>query len=382
MSSDNNIGFTRNSGRGTLDLIQSCLVTIILCTWYIQRLQFVGQPPHQTTTLRRKIFWFLITLLCPEYIAWIAFDQWQRARKYSEVQELGHNDWTMQHGFYVDMGCFEIDVEDCSDSLPGLEENLDIIKIDGGFRFTIRLEDLISLMRANLISAPDIGTNDLKERDKSDQFARTITFLQILNFAGQFFSRLGYHLPISALELSTIAFVCPAMLVEYFWWYKPLDLRTGTLVKLDAKKNEQFISICSGLRFNSPEQDLAEWSKGDFALFFDRLAESTTNTKVALGLLIALLTNGIHILAWNNSFPSEMEQLLWRIASTAICGAILLLWIGTNVRIKPVRLALCSSSIVFYLLCRLFIMVETFVALRSVPESLYQTVPWPWWNFI
>jgi len=324
----------------------------------------------------KKAFWFTITLLCPEYVVWIAFEQWQRARRYREVQKLGYDDWTMQHGFYIDMGCFQVELKGKSASLPAGKENRDIIELEDGFRFTIRLEDLISLIKADLLSAPDINTHDLEERNKNDQFARVITSLQVLYFVFQFFGRLGYHLPISTLELSTIAFVCSAVLIEYFWWDKPLGLRTGTVLKLDPEKNERFISMFPKLRFDTPEQNLAEWGKCDFALFFDRLKESDINTQLAYGLLTAVVINGIHISAWNNSFPSETEQLLWQITSTGACGAIVLLWVGTNIRAKSIRLIICYLSTMLYWICRVYLLIAVFVGLRSVPESLYQTMSW------
>ena len=376
MQSNGNVGFTINSGRGTLDLIWSCLVTIVLCTWKVQRLQFLPWTLDGTTVFRRKAFWFIITLICPEYIVWIAFEQWCRARGYQEVQKLGYSDWTMRHGFYIDMGCFQVELKGKSASLPAGKENSDIIELDDCFRFTIRLEDLISLIKADLLSAPDISTHELDERNQNDQFARVITSLQVLYFVSQFFGRLGYNLPISNLELSTIAFVCSAVLIEYFWWNKPLDLRTGTVVKLDAEKNEQFISLFPELRFNTPEQNLAEWGKGDFALFFDRLKKSNINMRFAYGLLTAVLINSIHISVWNNSFPSETEQLLWQITSTGACGAIFLLWFGTNIRAKTIKLVICSLSTMLYWICRVYLIIAVFVGLRSVPEALYQTVSW------
>jgi hypothetical protein len=309
-------------------------------------------------------------------MVWIAFEQWRRARRYREVQELGYDDWTMQHGFYIDMGCFQVGLKGKIASLQIGEQDNDITRLEDGFRFTIRLEDLLTLMKADLLSAPDICTLDLEERNKNDKFAQVITFLQVIYFAFQFFGRLGYNLPISTLELSTIAFICSALVVEYFWWDKPLDLRTATVVKLAQEKNKRFISVFPKLRFNTPEQDLAEWGKGDFALFFDRFKESGINTQFACGALTVVLINSIHISAWNNYFPSETEQFLWRITSTGACSAIFLLWAGTNIRAKTTRLVICSLSVMLYWICRVYLMIGIFVGLRSVPEALYQTVSW------
>jgi hypothetical protein len=118
MDSSDIAGFTISSGRGTLDVIWSCLATILLCTWTVQRLQFVAWTSERRTVIHRKTFWFTNTLLCPEYTVWVLFEQWQRARKYREVRKLGCNNWTMQHGFYIDMGCFQAELKGKSASLP------------------------------------------------------------------------------------------------------------------------------------------------------------------------------------------------------------------------------------------------------------------------
>jgi hypothetical protein len=120
---------------------------------------------------RKKTFWMLITLLYPEYVTWIAFEQWQRACKYKDVCKLGHKDWTIQHGFYVDMGGYQVTLEGRSPNLPVGKGNDDILELDNGVRFTIRLNDLILLVEADVLPLPDIRIHDLEERSKNDQFA-------------------------------------------------------------------------------------------------------------------------------------------------------------------------------------------------------------------
>jgi hypothetical protein len=376
MQSNSYVGFTANSGRGTLELIWSCLITVLLCTWNIQRPQFVKWSSHRSKLLGKRSFWFAITLLCPVYVVCVAFEQWWRAYKHREMRKLGYNDWTMQHGFYVDMGCFQVELHGQGANLPTASKNGDIIELDDGLRFTIRLDNLILLTKADLLSAPDISTHDLEERNKNDRLARFITYLQLLHFCFQFFSRLGFNLPISTLELSTMAFICPAALVEYLWWDKPLEMRTATIAKLDSNKNGAFICAVSKLQFRDLEQDLAEWGKGDFVLFFNRIRESYTGAQLGFGILTTVLVDGINFAAWNNSFPSETEQLLWRTMSASTCGTMIMLWIGLNIPVKSIRLGICSLSTMLYCICRIYLMISIFVGLRAVPEALYQTVPW------
>jgi hypothetical protein len=317
----------------------------------------------------------LITLLCPEYVTWIAFEQWQRACKYKDVCKLGHKDWSIQHGFYVEMGGFRVTLEGRNLELQVGKGNDDILELDDGVRFTIRLNHLILLMKADLLPLPNIRIHDLEERSKNDQFARVVTSLQVLYFVVRSFGRLGSNLPISTLEVSTLAFICCAAFIEYFWWNKPLDLRTATVTTLSPDKYVQFISILPRLRFNTPEQDLAE--KIDLKLFFERILDrDEMKRNVVHAVWIGCIFNGIHVCAWNFSFASESERFLWQITSVGACGAFALMWAVTFIRPKVVGLVLAGLSAIFYSICRAYLMLEVFVGLRSVSEALYRSAAW------
>src|SRR5437763_14094824 len=98
------VGYVSSGNKGTLDLLWSCFVTIFLCTWTVQRPDVVPWTTTKTEMFRKRIFWMMITLVCPEYVAWIAIDQWHSARKFKLVQQLGYPSFTMKHAFYVAMG--------------------------------------------------------------------------------------------------------------------------------------------------------------------------------------------------------------------------------------------------------------------------------------
>lgn len=378
MDGDHHVGYTPNpGGRGTLDLLWSCIVTAAFCTWTVQKLQVGPRSSSAIMTLRRKAFWMLITLLCPEYVTWIAFAQWQRARRYKDICELGHNDWTMQHGFYVDMGGLQVDLEGSSPNHRFDKGNSNFQKLDNGVRYTIRLHDLVLLLKADVFPVPEIRLQDLKERSKNDHFARVVTTLQVLCFVVHSFGRLGSHLPISTLELSTLAYVCCAALIEYLWWNKPLDLRTTTVITLSPDKRLHFLSILRTLQFDTPEQDLAENQIGDFKFFFGRALDGDKMRKSAIhAVWIGCIFNGIHVSAWNFSFASDFEQLLWRITSVGACIAFTLTWAVTFLHPKLVGLTLAGLFTLIYSICRVYLILEIFVGLRSVPAALYQSVTW------
>ena len=126
----------------------------------------------------------------------------------------------------------------------------------------------------------------------------------------------------------------------------------------------------------------------------------------ASGGLIAALTicmfyGAAHTRAWKFAFPTDVERLLWRIACVdTIGGVISLLAIFSIVvflhehdskmllraffaREKGIMPLLYRMLIVvgivnvpFFILSRLYIIVETFISLRHVQWGVYATVNW------
>lgn len=111
---------------------------------------------------------------------------------------------------------------------------------------------------------------------------------------------------------------------------------------------------------------------------------------------ITLAFSGCHLIAWNFSFASNVEQLLWRISSVA-CFVIplvllaiyyvmrwyrALVFTNDSAAILDVEVAyelfrpLYIFIIGLYLLVRVYLIVEVFLSLRSVPLGVYKEVQW------
>jgi hypothetical protein len=74
------VGWQENSDRrGTLEILFSCLVTILACTWSVQHLNL---PARKDTWLQRglrKIWWTLITILFPELLLALGWAEFRAA---------------------------------------------------------------------------------------------------------------------------------------------------------------------------------------------------------------------------------------------------------------------------------------------------------------
>ena len=360
------------SGRGTLGLVWSSFVTIFLCAWTIQRLNITDQPSTDIRLFGRKLLWMIITILAPEYTALIAFDQWRNARKTKEMHNLGLGWWELVHGFYADMGGVTVRLN----STPRFQASRTgtTLEIKEGIRYVIRSKDLHTLVAERIVRLPEISKRSIQERSKTDVFARCITALQVLWFATEKFARLAAHLPIALLELSTLAFIACSVMIGFFWWHKPLDVRTATVFTIPPEKEVDFFRIYPQLDFAPNEQDLAE-KVAPREFWTDLNVKQKYKAKHALW--IGSVFNGIHIAAWNAMFPTAVERTMWRACSIGAWGSLLVFYAALFLRNDVMRLVIAIGILApLYTTARLYLVVEALIELRCLPATVYSDVPW------
>ena len=96
---------------------------------------------------------------------------------------------------------------------------------------------------------------------------------------------------------------------------------------------------------------------------------------------IGCIFNGIHVTAWDFSFPSNTELLLWRICSIAACLSVLGMYLTFFVHSGTLNLVVgFGIGAPIYIAARLFLIVEVFLSLRSLPAGVYQDLGWD--NFL
>lgn len=112
-------------------------------------------------------------------------------------------------------------------------------------------------------------------------------------------------------------------------------------------------------------------SLSDFALF---LGLSTA----------ALLYGGLHALAWYAHFGSYTERILWRISACTIMSAVpafsFLIFLNEKFVI-PNGLVMIEGMLglmilIFYFLCRAYLVVESFVNLGHLPAGAFDLPDW------
>ena len=171
-----------------------------------------------------------------------------------------------------------------------------------------------------------------------------------------------------------------AAVIAFFWWHKPLDLRSMTTITIPMDKERSFLDIFDRLEFSCTEQELAEQINAKS--FFNKAHESEAIRSGGIHLVwIGCLFNGIHVVARNSSFATLVEKMMWRACSNAGCISLIISYLFMFIPSQALSLALNVGLIApVYITVRIFLVVEVLVGLRCLPGEVYQEVDWS--NFL
>ena len=90
-----------SSGRGTLSLITTCLITIFLCTWVVIHPRVHNRELYATL---HKLALFSKAILAPELIAVEGFQEWAQCQRMTrDCAGLTEGHFNTIHAFYISM---------------------------------------------------------------------------------------------------------------------------------------------------------------------------------------------------------------------------------------------------------------------------------------
>lgn len=99
---------------------------------------------------------------------------------------------------------------------------------------------------------------------------------------------------------------------------------------------------------------------------------------------LSVIFGAMHVVGWNFEFPTEVEKILWRVASIccgavpALCVPFLKFFFRFEDR-KWFETAFFYVSLLIYIVysvLRLYLFIEMFIGLRVAPPGIYQMVQW------
>ena len=250
---------------------------------------------------------------------------------------------------------------------------------------------------------------EIKDKGKSDWFARSFVLLQTSWFVMQCIARAIEHLPVTHLEIVTLAYVAMNFVIYIFWRNKPANVDRPVRVFRKSEPREAQRLIMEPM---SEVQELA-WEaigKGLLTIFQfiigvqdgdvnlsheDKVpifwANSAADEQITADLItlgVCVCFGAIHCIAWLFSFPTHTELLIWRISSIAITAAPIYISLmfflagllgGILDLEKSAYIVFYSAPVIggmLYVLARATTLVLAFTSLRDLLPGAYETVRW------
>lgn len=221
-----------DDSRSSWDILWTCLTTVFACTWTALHLHV---PRRDDPSILKGMAW-IAALLAPELMVFQAatdaiyarkiikkcnkaFDEreeayWrvrqdkeQHSSSDVEPDERANHHWTMVQGFCIYMHGFQIQTKD-------------------DWFYTIESKNVAPLIEAGVIQSYNLRETEIKDRAKVDASAKLLTVIQSTWTIINILARAAYSLPISPIEITTVAYVICAAFTYAMWWAKPKDMQT------------------------------------------------------------------------------------------------------------------------------------------------------------
>ncbi|KAE9371471.1 hypothetical protein N431DRAFT_377193 [Stipitochalara longipes BDJ] len=325
--------------RGTLDILFSSIFTTLICAWALQHLN-VPPPSPQAITWRRTLHYFLarllnqskflvLTLICPELWIGKAFQDFMAARRSCrDMKDLAKTDgvtWTITHACFANLGGFKFKVK----GEPWLVGMLGPTSSRSTISLAMRECGAIDRL-------PQISAEEIDGLSNTSALGKTAAFVQISWFLLQIITRAAKHLPVSQLEVATLAFVICAILMYLLFWFIPQGITASVEVNRDqlihGQRLHSFASDLlklggySGFAMHFWPGGICRWPNLMFSPPNDVVKDDGPRVTILngeqqycygkIGLALAgTLFGVIHCLAWWFAFPTSVERIVWRAAS-------------------------------------------------------------------
>jgi len=275
---------------------------------------------------------------------------------------------------------------------------------------------------------------EIQDKSKGDFISKAVVILQTSWFVMQCIARGVKGVPITELELVTVAFAGLNFVIYLLWWDKPLNVQCGVRVykkrptrypvddgdaeaaigfwgAIGGAISELPTTIIRGPSFQDWTLDELPWlarvlvwpGMKPFIILLgggdDKVGEKRVGTFYPLEweqeteasawyllIIIALAFGSVHCIGWSFVFPSSTERTLWRLASVFITSFPIALFLS----LYPAVLISCcvedlptfvemffpSLQLFLYILSRLVLLILAVLSLRSLPPETYHIVHW------
>jgi hypothetical protein len=91
------------------------------------------------------------------------------------------------------------------------------------------------LVERKLLAMPEIPTDEIRAVNKADGLARLVTLVQMIWFCIACIGQGAVGLEFSTLEVTTHAFIYCTLHTFFFWYHKPLDVETQSILPANVE---------------------------------------------------------------------------------------------------------------------------------------------------
>ncbi|KAJ7257632.1 hypothetical protein C8J57DRAFT_1721021 [Mycena rebaudengoi] len=362
-----------NNCRKLFDIIWGCLITIFACTWVSVHPNV--PPPNKSplALLWRRLKMMLIAIIAPEVMVGFAARQFFISRWYAKEHKISKT-----HGFFISMGGFVSHI---------------------GHHPVTTLSHVCKYHGAIHV----VDVEDIEDKSKGDALSKGVAFAQGGWFMTQCFARVAQNLPITELEIATLAFAVVNVFIWLLWWNKPLDVQRPITV---IPVNHQHPMNPLEARSPYSEEDglrrillgLYDIMDGNYNAYDPAVHTSVPSFWSCPGkqdkrcvaffieCLIGTIFGAIHCAAWNADFASTAEMWMWRSCALSVTALPLIIALGfsawetglvDDVSVLPTLLwGILALAILIYPIARLFLIVLPLIALRAPAAGLLVGVNW------
>ncbi|KAM0796513.1 hypothetical protein BDR22DRAFT_825134 [Usnea florida] len=400
-------------GRGTLGLIVSCLFTIFLCTWVVIHPRVCSRPLVQRL---HKITLFLKTITAPEFIAVEGLQERSQAQKMVK-KCAGPTGGCLKlvHAFYIGMLALRY-------RTPQGE------KVIWPNQYTWLLEQ--GMIDWDNHALWGLSEENLRDKSNADGTAKLLALGQVFWFVAQSIMRRVHMLPLSQLEAMTLSYVLLFAITYFFWWPKPKDVLTPSIIDLPDMLSGQkstFEAMATiwyltprvfekeaadkalqeaqqNARREAEKKAMQETRQSDMGkaenrgnckkvqptaclpVDFKASAKEIVlacwdpelyHSRVLWPLICVFGASfgALHLISWHTGFPTLVESWLWRVAALVSIISMLIFMLFERVilrRGEPLTIISLVSP-AMYLLSRIVMIGGVVASFRASDPAIYNT---------
>ncbi|KAI5820355.1 hypothetical protein BZA77DRAFT_372483, partial [Pyronema omphalodes] len=363
-------------GRGTVDLVLSSVITLMLCVYTSIHLNIAPDSAKPMLQVPRatvyKFYWVFIALFAPEVVLFSAYHQWKNARALCKaLKDLDEEEENLESDGPPQSESLSTTVDDQTDTAPKISVR-DLLRptisaspeakvwsditmtsaffvVMGGFAYRrgkafqiqddklkfpylmLTPEGFLALAKEKVITPGILDHKSIADRSKADSLAKFMVCIQAFWMVLNVIARKASGLPSTLIELNVVVHVAITVAVYIMWWNKPLAVQNPIVLNPLHSSNDSEVPDISHI---GSEEENFKLDKELWNLHAELLLLHPDDTQ----LKYLDYSNNIAIRRW--AFYSSMGNILRQ----------LIHWIPeshdfNDLRVKTVSNAQINSSI-------------------------------------